>query len=113
MKYPIITICGSLRAGKEVWDKVAHCLSLEGYIVITVHVWEWKALHKGDLLEEKEMLDEMHKQRIEMSDGIYVINVLDGKQYIGKSTTNEIEHAQKLGRFIKYHSLNGSARNKK
>ena len=45
------------------------------------------------------MLDEMHKQKIDMSDEIYVINV-DG--YIGESTKNEIQYAKVRGKRISY-----------
>ena len=41
----------------------------------------------------------MHKQKIDMSDEIYVINV--GK-YIGESTKNEIEYAKEKGKRISY-----------
>ena len=45
------------------------------------------------------MLDEMHKQKIDMSDEIYVINV---EGYIGESTKNEIEYAKARGKKISY-----------
>ena len=45
------------------------------------------------------MLDEMHKQKINMSDEIYVINV---GGYIGESTKNEIEYAKEKGKRISY-----------
>ncbi len=45
------------------------------------------------------MLDEMHKQKIDMSDEIYVIN-LNG--YIGESTKSEIEYANSKGKNISY-----------
>ena len=45
------------------------------------------------------MLDEMHRQKIDMSDEIYVIN-LGG--YIGESTKSEIEYAQVKGKKISY-----------
>ena len=41
----------------------------------------------------------MHKQKIDMSKGIYVIN-LGG--YIGESTKSEIEHAKRKGKKIYY-----------
>ena len=47
----------------------------------------------------KKMLDEMHKQKIDMSDEIYVIN-LGG--YIGESTKEEIEYAKANGKKISY-----------
>ena len=40
----------------------------------------------------KEMLDDMHKRKIDMADEIYVINV---GGYIGESTRSEIEYATK------------------
>ena len=50
-------------------------------------------------LDTKKMLDEMHKQKIDMSDEIYVIN-LNG--YIGESTKSEIEYANSKGKNISY-----------
>lgn len=45
------------------------------------------------------MLDCMHKQKIDMSDEIIVINI-DG--YIGESTRNEINYAKEKGKKVKY-----------
>ena len=45
------------------------------------------------------MLDEMHKQKIDMSDEIYVINV---GEYIGESIKNEIEYVKRKGKMISY-----------
>lgn len=41
----------------------------------------------------------MHKQKIDMSDEIYVINV---GRYIGESTKSEIEYAKGKGKKISY-----------
>ena len=59
--------------------------------------------HSGD--EEawtegtKEMLDDMHKRKIDMSDEVFIIDV-DG--YIGASTQSEIEYAKHTGKIIHY-----------
>ena len=45
----------------------------------------------------KEMLDDMHKRKIDMADKIYVINV---NGYIGSSTRSEIEYARKKGKQV-------------
>ena len=45
------------------------------------------------------MLDEMHKQKIDMSDEIYVINI---GGYIGESAKTEIEYAKLKGKKISY-----------
>lgn len=47
----------------------------------------------------KEMLDDMHKRKIDMADEIYVINV---GGYIGESTRSEFEYAKKNGRGVRY-----------
>jgi len=47
--------------------------------------------------EQKVMLDDIHKRKIDMSDAIYVINK-DG--YIGSSTRSEIQYAKRHGKQI-------------
>ena len=74
-------------------------LMMSGNIVISVGLFG----HSGD--EEvwtegtKEMLDDMHKRKIDMADSIFVINV---GGYIGASTRSEIEYALKNGKTVKY-----------
>ncbi len=74
-------------------------LTLEGNIVISVGLFG----HAGD--EEvwtegtKEMLDDMHKRKIDMADEIYVLNV---GGYIGSSTRSEIEYALATGKTVRY-----------
>ena len=97
-KYKVITLCGSTKFKKE-FIEIQKKLSLEGNIVISVGLFG----HSGDteVLDEgvKEMLDDMHKRKIDMADGIFVINV-DG--YIGKSTRSEIEYAKAHHKTIEY-----------
>ncbi len=97
-KYPVITLCGSTRF-KEQFLEAQKRLTLEGNIVISVGLFG----HSGDdeVWTEgmKEMLDDMHKRKIDMADEIFVINV---GGYIGESTRNEIEYAKKNGRRIRY-----------
>ena len=97
-KYPVITLCGSTRF-KEQFMAVQKKLTLEGNIVISVGLFG----HSGD--DEvwtpgmKEMLDNMHKRKIDMADAIYVINV---GGYIGESTRSEIEYALRNGKRVYY-----------
>lgn len=56
-------------------------------------------MDEGTLSKTKEMLDDMHKRKIDMADGIYVINV---GGYIGESTRAEIEYAKALGKSVDY-----------
>ncbi len=95
-KFNIITLCGSIRF-KEEFLKVQERLTLKGNIVFTPNFFN---NFKGEIsVEMKKMLDEMHRQKIDLSDEIYVINV-DG--YIGESTKSEIEYAIANGKKVKY-----------
>ena len=97
-KFKVVTLCGSTRF-KEQFLEAQKRLTLEGNIVISVGLFG----HSGD--EEvwtegtKEMLDNMHKRKIDMADSIYVFNV---GGYIGESTRSEIEYATRNGKEVEY-----------
>ena len=104
-KYKIITLCGSTRF-KEEFMKVQKELTLKGNIVLSVGLFGhsgdnevWENLEEGTKTKTKEMLDDMHKKRIDLSDEIFVINV---NGYIGESTKSEIEYAIKMGKKVNY-----------
>ena len=96
--YPVITLCGSTRF-KEQFLEAQKRLTLDGNIVISVGLFG----HSGDdevwTEGTKAMLDDMHKRKIDMADGIFVINV---GGYIGESTRSEIEYAKRHGKGISY-----------
>lgn len=93
-EYKVITLCGSTRF-KEDFERVNRELTLLGNIVISVGAFG----HAGDTFteEQKIMLDDIHKRKIDMADAIYVINK-DG--YIGSSTKSEIKYALERGKQI-------------
>ena len=104
-KYPVITLCGSTRFKDEFYEAQKR-LTLEGNIVISVGLFGhsgdsevWDGMDEGTISKTKEMLDDMHKRKIDMADGIYVINV---GGYIGDSTRSEIEYAEALGKSVDY-----------
>ena len=104
-KYKVVTLCGSTRF-KEEFMKVQKELTLQGNIVISVGLFGhsgdsevWENMGEGTLTKTKEMLDDMHKRKIDMADEIFVINV---NGYIGESTTSEIEYAKENGKKISY-----------
>ena len=104
-KYKVITLCGSTRF-KDEFMEAQKRLTLEGNIVISVGLFGhsgdnevWENMDEGTLTRTKEMLDDMHKRKIDMADEIYVINV---GGYIGESTRSEIEYAEKTGKTINY-----------
>ncbi|MBF4691514.1 hypothetical protein [Fusibacter ferrireducens] len=93
----ITTLCGSTRF-KESFENIEKKLTLEGRIVLSVCFFD-----KDDVLEldseQYEILGELHRDKIKMSDGIFVINE---NGYIGESTRREIEYAQLLNKEIEY-----------
>ena len=97
-KFKVITLCGSTRF-KDQFLEAQKRLTLEGNIVISVGLFG----HSGDedvwTEGTKEMLDNMHKRKIDMADAIYVINV---GGYIGESTRSEIDYATRHGKEILY-----------
>ena len=104
-KYKVITLCGSTRF-KDEFMEAQKRLTLEGNIVISVglvgHAGDaevWENMDEGTLTNTKEMLDDMHKRKIDMADEIFVINV---GGYIGSSTRSEIEYAKMNGKTVRY-----------
>ncbi len=97
-KYKVITLCGSTRF-KDEFLRIQKKLTLDGHIVISVGLFG----HSGDNevwdVDNKEMLDDMHKSKIDMADEIFVVNV---GGYIGESTQSEIEYAKSKGKTITY-----------
>ena len=104
-KYKVVTLCGSTRF-KDEFMEAQKRLTLGGNIVISVGLFGhsgdqkvWENMDEGTLTKTKEMLDDMHKRKIDMADSIYVINV---GGYIGDSTRSEIEYAKAHGKIVEY-----------
>ena len=103
--YKVITLCGSTRF-KDEFLQVQKELTLQGNIVISVGLFGhagdfevWENMNEGTLTKTKEMLDDMHKRKIDMADEIFVINV---GGYIGDSTKSEIEYAKEHDKIVRY-----------
>ena len=80
-KYKVITLCGSTRF-KDAFMEAQKRLTLDGNIVISVGLFGhsgdnevWEDMSEDTLTKTKEMLDDMHKRKIDMADEIFVINV--------------------------------------
>lgn len=99
-RYEVVTLCGSTKF-KDDFIKAQEFLTLSGCIVLTVGLFG----HADNKYESiitprvKEMLNDMHKCKIDMSDSILVINRDD---YIGESTRSEIEYAVQAGKRVSY-----------
>jgi hypothetical protein len=93
----VVTLCGSTRFREE-YEAANRRLTLEGVIVISVGLFghqEPEAMSEGT----KAGLDELHLRKIDLSDGIYVINP---GGYIGASTRREIGYAKRTGKEVAY-----------
>ena len=86
----IITVCGSSRFKKEILQ-VSRDLALQGNTVLAPTVFHH--MEEDELPQEVLIqLDNSHKEKIELSDAIFVVNV---NKYIGESTFGEIDWAQR------------------
>ncbi len=95
--YKVITLCGSTKFEDE-FKNIQKKLTLEGNIVISV-VFCNSCDNEVFDTSTKEMLDDMHKRKIDMADEIFVINK---NGYIGSSTKSEIEYALKTNKKVNY-----------
>ena len=94
----IITLCGSTKFKQEFLN-VNKWLTLQGNVVISVGLFG-QIDNEPISPEEKILLDEIHKVKIDLANEIFVINV-DG--YIGKSTKSEMEYADQKGKKIRFY----------
>ncbi len=93
----IITICGSLKFKDEMM-KVAMQMELnENIVLIPIFPMSDDKIVLTE--EESTILGKMHKEKIKLSDAIFVVNV---NGYIGNSTKSEIEYAKTLNKEIMY-----------
>lgn len=93
----IVTVCGSIKYKEEIL-KINTELSLQNYIVFLDSVLT-EELNNTIHSEERPLLLELMKDKIKMSDTIYVVNK-DG--YIDDKTKAEIEYAKEHNKEIIY-----------
>lgn len=93
----VITICGSLKFQDKIME-ISEKLELQGNCVLSI-IYPTIKDKDSFSAEEMETLGNMHKQKIRMSDAIFVVNV---DHYIGKGVSSEIEYAKELGLEIMY-----------
>lgn len=101
-KHPIATICCPTRF-KKLIEIHSITLTLDGYIVFTPTCLgrDMKNIIDNDS-NIKNTLVEIFKEKIFMSDVIYVLRV---NGYLGKDTLNDIKYAEELGKDIIYIDL--------
>lgn len=102
MSKGIITLCGSTRFYK-LFDEINYKLTLADYIVLSIgcHTNHDACLGVGEIVDAKQMLDRLHKEKIMHSDAVVI---LDKDGYIGESTQSELKYAIQLGKPIYYYN---------
>ncbi len=92
------TICGSMQFTKQMKDISWNLETVHGYNVLQcVYNEQSKAIDEKTV----EKLNKTHYKKIELSDGIYVVDI-DG--YIGSAVKAEIEYATQSKKEVIYHS---------
>lgn len=93
----IVCLCGSTRF-KDAFEKAERDETLAGKIVLTVGLFgHLEGLDMSG--STKQMLDELHLRKIDKADEVLVINV---GNYVGESTSREIDYAKNNGKKIRY-----------
>lgn len=92
-------LCGSTKYKAE-FDKCNLFLTLNGGVVYSVAAFG-HADKYNFTVEDKTVLDHVHKLKIDNSDSIFVVDV---DNYIGESTKSEITHAQQTGKNVYYYT---------
>ena len=103
----IVTLCGSTRF-KEQFEEVNRRLTWSGWVVLSVgsfHHSEKDHSVADQIIKRKVKLDVLHKEKIDLSWAIVVINV---GGYIGESTKSEIVHARKRGKTVFWYDVSGA-----
>lgn len=108
MNRPIVTtLCGSTRF-PDAFALVNMHLSLMGRVVIGLGCFGHADQPEGarfltsdgnEATPEKQQLDQLHFRKIDVSDGIFVINP---GGYIGSSTEREIAYTRSLGKTVEW-----------
>lgn len=100
----IVCLCGSTRFYHQ-FQEANYRETMAGKIVLTVAFFPNPSegehgSHVGCTPQQKVMLDELHKRRIDLADEILVLNV---GGYIGDSTRSEINYAREHGKRVRFY----------
>ena len=91
------TLCGSMRFKKEMQEAAYYLETQKGYNILQCI---YAAAGTKPTAEELQALERAHFQKIDISDGIYVLNI---NGYVGESACKEIDYAQRHGKEVIYH----------
>ena len=92
-----VTLCGSMRFSRQMQDIAFHLETQHGFNVLQCVYGDGTQLSQ----EMRAQLSRAHYRKIDLSDGIYVVD-LNG--YIGQSVQQEIEYARAQGKEVLFHT---------
>lgn len=93
----IIFLCGSTKF-KQQYEDMAFRFTLKGYVVLVPAVYQ----HADSVVYDKDTktrIKQLDKVKIDLADSVYVVNP---GGYIGSSTLDAIEYANKTGKTIEF-----------
>lgn len=99
----VVCLCGSTRF-YEAFQRANYAETMAGRIVLTVGFYPHSAAQAhgeavGCTPEQKALLDDLHKRKIDLADEILVLNV---GGYVGESTASEIGYAVAHGKRVRW-----------
>lgn len=99
----VVCLCGSTKFWEQFRDQGLRW-TLDGYIVLSIGISAPDSItfanpNSPDTRRIKAKLDILHLRKIDLADGICVLNV---GGYVGESTEREIEYARSTGKWIDY-----------
>ena len=93
------TICGSMLFSKQMQEIAFYLETQKGFNILQcIYIEKDVKFSENDLLA----LQKAHYKKIDMSDGIYVVNI---NRYIGESVKKEIEYAKQHNKEVLYHEI--------
>ncbi len=99
----VVCFCGSTRFAHEFmilrWEMEKQGIITLGINILPNGYFENEGGHGAEQQGVKEVLDELHLRKIDISDEVFVINK---GGYIGESTRAEIEYAYKIKKPVKF-----------
>lgn len=94
----IVCLCGSTRF-HEAFHAANFRETMAGKIVLTIGNEHCSDEDCRVTEEEKAALDKLHLAKVALADEVLILNV---GGYIGSSTRNELEHARRLGKVVRF-----------
>ena len=97
---PIVCLCGSTKHALMDFQRVNYTETLAGKVVLSIGCDTKSDEGLGISAEEKEKLDHLHLQKIDLADEVLVLNKWG---YVGESTRREIWYAVEQNKTVLFH----------